>query len=63
VNYLAMIIVIPLCLGIGVAAPFIADSFDRRSQRVRSAVGGRQVEAERNQLRPAADTELGEDAV
>ena len=28
-NYIAMIIVIPLCLAIGVAAPFIADSFDR----------------------------------
>jgi len=28
-----MIIVIPLFLGIGVAAPFIVDSFDRRRQR------------------------------
>jgi len=28
-----MIIVIPVFLGIGVAAPFIADSFDRRRQR------------------------------
>jgi len=28
-----MIIVIPLFLGIGVAAPFIADSCDRRRQR------------------------------
>jgi hypothetical protein len=32
-NYLAMIVVIPLFLGIGVAAPFIADSFDRRRRR------------------------------
>jgi len=28
-----MIIVIPLFLGIGVAAPFIADSCDRRRRR------------------------------
>jgi hypothetical protein len=40
-HYLAIIIVIPLFLGIGVAAPFIADSFDRRRQRggQSSAVG------------------------
>jgi len=28
-----MIVVIPLFLGIGVAAPFIADSLDRRRRR------------------------------
>jgi hypothetical protein len=33
VNYIAMILGIPLCLAIGVAAPFIADSFDRRRRR------------------------------
>jgi hypothetical protein len=33
VDYVAMIVVIPLFLGIGVAAPFIADSLDRRRRR------------------------------
>ena len=28
-----VITVIPLCLAIGVAAPFVADSLDRRRQR------------------------------
>jgi hypothetical protein len=33
VDYIAMIIVVPLCLAIGVASPFIADSFDRGRRR------------------------------
>ena len=31
--FILMPIAIPLCLAIGVAAPFVADSLDRRRQR------------------------------
>jgi hypothetical protein len=33
VNYIAILVAIPLCLAVGVAAPFIADGLDRRRQR------------------------------